>query len=58
MRDAARGELGPKEAVSLGVRHQEPVLGLGRLHDVLHEPVRQIEVARGKAVRRILTSSS
>ena len=53
MRDAARRELGPKEAVSLGVRHQEPVLGLGRLHDVLHEPVRQVEVTRGKAVRRI-----
>ena len=58
MRDTASGELGPEKAVSLGVRHQEPVLGLGRLHDVPHEPVRQVEVTRGKAVRRISTSSS
>ena len=58
MRDAARGEPCPEEAVSLGVRHQEPVLGLGRLHEVPHEPVRQVEVTRSKAVGRISTSSS
>ena len=58
MRDAASGEPSPEEAVSLGVRHQEPVLGLGRLHEVPHEPVRQVEVPRSKTVGRISTSSS